>query len=80
MISNLFLIVTSILTFTGKQISNSHANRVETEKHRVELMEEHCPPVHILGSTPSLDLLNLYQEQCEPLKLYLQSSVKKRNP
>jgi len=76
MITNLFLVLTTALTFTGKQISDSHANRVDTEKHRVELMEDHCPPIHLLGPTPSVEILQIYREQCEPLKLYLEKGGK----
>ena len=80
MISNLFLIVTSALTFAGKQINDSHANRVQTEHHRVELMEDHCPPVHMLGPAPTPQVLNLYREQCEPLRIYLQGPTRRIDP
>lgn len=81
MISNLFLIITSLLTFTGKQINDSHVNRVETEQRRVKIMEDHCLPIHMLGPNPLPETLKLYREQCEPLRLYLQdrTTVSRKN-
>lgn len=66
----------TVLTFLGMKINEGVKNKYAIETHKVELMQQYCPTLTQLGPTPSAELLQARDKDCQPMRTYLMPITK----